>query len=62
MPVGDILNRPHPAHAAPGLTNQTIADFMLQADQDRRAAMRRGGFDRAAELSREVSLLAAALS
>lgn len=62
MPLGDILTRPHPAHAVPGLNNQTIADFMLIADRDLRAAKRRGDAARAAELEAELDLLTSALS
>lgn len=62
MPVGAILTRPHPAQFTPGLTNQTIADFMLQADRDRRAALRNGDAERAAELDAEMTALASALA
>lgn len=62
MPIGDILARPHPAHALPGLSNQTIADLALQADQQRRAAERRGDLTVAAILQCEVNLLTSALS
>lgn len=44
------------------LTNQQIANFMLDADRDRRAAMRRGDYAKAAELQREVEKLSEILS
>lgn len=62
MPIGDILTRPHPAFAVPGLNNQVIADFMLLADRERRAAERKGDKARVAELDRELEQLASALS
>lgn len=44
------------------VTNQSLADLALQADQERRAALRRGDEKRAAELDKEVADLAALLS
>lgn len=62
MSIGAILTRPHPAGNRPRVTNQNVADMMLEADQRRRAAKRRGDHMAAAELQREIDLLASALS
>jgi hypothetical protein len=40
------------------VTNQALADLALQADQERRAAERRGDHELAAELEAEVEALA----
>ena len=42
-----------------GLTSQQLADFALQADQDRRRAMRTGNHVLALQLEAEVDELAA---
>lgn len=39
------------------LTSQAIADLALKADQDRRAALKRGDVTEAAELDAEVEAL-----
>lgn len=62
MTLGNILTRPHLAGVAPRLTNQNIADFMLEADRARRAAQKAGDEERVFELDHELDDLAAALS
>lgn len=57
MPLGDILTRPQPAHALPGLTNQQIADFMLELERERRRAAEPRQIEIDAELDQLVSAL-----
>ena len=40
------------------MTSQSLADLALQADRDRRAALKRGDTKRALELEAEISALA----
>lgn len=44
------------------VTSQSLADLALQADQERRAALKRGDLARAAELDKEVVALSALLN
>lgn len=55
MTIGSILTRKQLRPAR--LTNQNIADLMLQADRDRRAALARGEHTEAALFDLELDKL-----
>lgn len=56
MPVSDIIK-----NGTGRLTNQQIADFMLEADRMLRKLLRENRKDEAAEVERELASLAAAI-
>lgn len=59
--LAEIATRPQPVNTG-RLTNQNVADLMLEMDQRLRAAMRRGDHVEAIKIETELDLLFSALS